>query len=472
MKTYVNEILAKVGQEVELKGWVHVRRDMGKIAFIDLRDSTGIVQVVLVPAELGQTAELMKELRPEYVVAVRGLVQERQEKNVNKDLATGKLEVLAKSLNIINRAETPPFEIANEDRQANEELRLQYRYLDLRHERLAKNMKTRSAVIRYVIDYLVDRGFTYLQTPMLSKSTPEGARDYLVPSRVHQGKFFALPQSPQQYKQLLMVAGFEKYFQIAPCFRDEDARADRSPGEFYQIDMETSFFTQNDILELTEGMFTTMVKKLFPEKHFTFSPWPRLKHDDVKKEYGTDKPDLRQDKNDPHELAFAWVIDFPLFTAQSQEDFFHGSGSAKWAPSHHMFTAPKEEDVALLDTDPGRAHSYQHDLVLNGLEVGGGSIRIHDPLVQQKIWDLIGFSAEQKEQFKHLIEAFKYGVPPHGGIAPGLDRLISILCNEQNIREVIAFPLTGDVRDPLMGAPSEVSAEQLDELGLAITKKK
>ncbi len=471
MKTYIQETVNKIGQEVILKGWVHRWRDLGKLAFADLRDSTGVAQVVFVPAELGSTADVMKEIKPEYVLEIRGLVQARGEKNINPDSPTGQIEILAKEIKIINSSALPPFEIENEERQANEELRLKYRYLDLRHERLAKNIKTRSAVIAYVIDYLTKQGFTYLQTPILSKSTPEGARDYLVPSRVHAGKFFALPQSPQQYKQLLMVAGFERYFQIAPCFRDEDARADRSPGEFYQIDIETSFFSQDDILALVEEMFTTMIEKLFPEKHFTFKPWPRLKYDDIMKEYNSDKPDLRKDKNDPNELAFAWVVDFPLFNEQKADDFFHGSGQSKWAPSHHMFTAPKEEDVALLDSEPGKVKSYQHDLVLNGLEVGGGSVRIHDAALQQKIWDLIGFSAEQKEQFKHLIEAFSYGVPPHGGIAPGLDRLVSILCGEKSIREVIAFPLMGDVRDPLMEAPSEVTAEQLAELSLQIVKK-
>ncbi|MFA6533734.1 MAG: amino acid--tRNA ligase-related protein [Patescibacteria group bacterium] len=472
MKTYINETLTKVGETVELKGWVHVKRDMGKISFIDLRDSTGIIQVVLVPGEMDESKDLVKELRPEFVVAIKGVVQERNAKSVNAEMPTGKIEVLAKNLVIINEAALAPFEINTEERQANEELRLKYRYLDLRHPRLAKNLQARSAVIRFVIDYLADQGFTYLQTPILSKSTPEGARDYLVPSRVHQGQFFALPQSPQQYKQLLMVAGFERYFQIAPCFRDEDARADRSPGEFYQLDIETSFFSQDEILQLVEGMFTTMIKKLFPEKHFTFSPWPRLKHDEVKAKYQSDKPDLRKDKNDPNELAFAWVVDFPLFTEQREDDFFHGSGAGKWAPSHHMFTRPKDEDLALLDKDPGKVHSYQHDLVLNGIEVGGGSVRIHDPKLQEKVWDLIGFTAAQKEQFKHLIEAFQYGVPPHGGIAPGLDRLVSLLCGEKNIREVIAFPLTGDCRDPLMEAPSAVTKEQLDELGIEIKKKK
>ncbi len=472
MKTYVIDTIDQVGQQVTLKGWVHVKRDMGKISFIELRDSTGIIQTVLVPAEMDDSFEIVKDIKPESVIALTGVVQERGEKNINPDMSTGKIELLVKQVELISQSATPPFEIENEDRQANEELRLQYRYLDLRHQRMADNIKQRSAIIAYIIEYLTKQGFTYLQTPILSKSTPEGARDYLVPSRVHHGTFFALPQSPQQYKQLLMVAGIEKYFQIAPCFRDEDARADRSPGEFYQLDMEMSFFSQEEILQLTENMFTTMVKQLFPDKTLTFEPWPRLSYDEVMEKYGTDKPDLRKNPADPNELAFAWVVDFPLFTEQSEDDFFHGSGKAQWAPSHHMFTAPKEEDVALLDTDPGQVRSYQHDLVLNGLEVGGGSVRIHDPAVQQQVWDLIGFTAEQKEQFSHLIEAFRYGAPPHGGIAPGLDRLVSILCGEKNIREVIAFPLTGDVRDPLMGAPTTVTDEQLDELGIEVKKSK
>lgn len=455
-----------------LKGWVNARRDMGKIAFIDLRDRAGIIQVVLAPEDLEEGAELMKEIRPEFVLAIEGIVQKRGPKQVNPNMETGTVEVLGKKLEIINKAKTPPFEIDKDTKEVSEEIRLKYRYLDLRSERMNRNIKNRAAMINYVIQYLTEKeNFTYLQTPILSKSTPEGARDYLVPSRVHPGKFFALPQSPQQYKQLLMVAGFERYFQIAPCFRDEDARADRSPGEFYQIDMEMSFMSQEEILNLVEKMFTTMIKELFPEKHFTFEPWPRLKYDEVMKKYKTDKPDLRKDKNDPNELAFAWVIDFPLFAEQKEDDFFHGSGESKWAPSHHMFTAPKEEDLPLLDSDPGKVKSYQHDLVLNGIEVGGGSVRIHDPEVQKKIWDLIGFSEKQKEQFKHLIEAFEYGVPPHGGIAPGFDRLVSILCNEKNIREVIAFPLTGDARDPMMEAPSEVTEEQLKEAHIKIREE-
>ena len=309
-----------------------------------------------------------------------------------------------------------------------------------------------------------------IQTPILSKSTPEGARDYLVPSRLHRGKFFALPQSPQQYKQLLMVAGFERYFQIAPCFRDEDARADRSPGEFYQVDMEMSFVTQDDILSLTENLFRTLVHELFPDKRITAEPFPRLRYADVIQQYGTDKPDLRKDKDDLNELAFAWVVDFPLFVKQSDEDHFYGAGKT-WAPSHHMFTAPHPEDVSLLNADPGRVRGLQHDLVLNGFEVGGGSIRIHDPKIQQKVFDLIGFTKEQKKQFEHMLTAFEYGVPPHGGIAPGLDRLIMILAGEKNLREVTAFPLTNDGRDPMMDSPSEVEQGQLDELGIQLKKK-
>jgi len=289
---------------------------------------------------------------------------------------------------------------------------------------------------------------------------------------LHPGKFFALPQSPQQYKQLLMVAGMEKYFQIAPCFRDEDPRADRAAGEFYQLDLEMSFVDQNDILTITEKLFTAMVKEIFPEKHLTQEPWPRLKYDEVMKKYNTDKPDLRKDKNNPNEVAFAWIIDFPLFIPQTKEDYFHGSGSAKFAPSHHMFTAPKNEDIPLLDSDPLKVKSYQHDLILNGYEVGGGSIRIHDPKIQSKIFDLIGFTEKQKKQFAHLLEAFQYGVPPHGGVAPGLDRLLMVLTNQPSLREVIAFPLTGDARDPMMDTPSEVTEKQLKELHIKIVKRK
>lgn len=471
MKNFVKETVNKqAGEEVILKGWVHVFRRMGKIAFIDLRDTTGIVQVVCVPAEMTEeSAKILDNIRPEFVVSIKGIVQERGAKQVREDQLTGKIEILAKDLEVLSESATPPFEIVNEDRQANEELRLKYRYLDLRHERMAGNIKMRHKVINYLRNFLSDRNFTEVQTPILSKSTPEGARDYLVPSRLHPGKFFALPQAPQQYKQLLMVAGLERYYQIAPCFRDEDARADRSPGEFYQLDMEMSFMSQSEIMDLVEEMFTTMVEKLFPEKKLTFKPWPRIDYDEAMEKYGSDKPDLRKDKNDPNELAFAWIVNFPLFAKQTDEDRFVGAGDT-WGPSHNMFTKPKEEDESLLDTDPGKVRSYQHDLALNGFEVGGGALRIHDTKMQEKIWDMIGFTDKQKEQFKHYFDAFKHGVPPHGGIAPGLDRLLMVLLGEKNLKEVTAFPLTSDGRDPMMDSPAEVSQEQLNELHLNIKK--
>ena len=469
MKTYIKEtIKKKIAEEVILKGWVHVFRRMGKIAFIDLRDSTGIVQVVCVPQEMDkESSKILNSIRPEYVVEIKGIIQAREEKQKREDQLTGQIEILAKELKVLAKAETPPFEIENEERQAKEELRLKYRYLDLRHERMSCNIKMRHKVIHFLRNYLTNDGFNEVQTPLLSKSTPEGARDYLVPSRLHKGKFFALPQAPQQYKQLLMIAGLEKYFQIAPCFRDEDARADRSPGEFYQLDMEISFMTQDEILTLTEKMFITMIAELFPEKKMSKKPWPRLDYDQVMKKYGTDKPDLRKDKNDKDELAFAWIINFPLVIKQTAEDNFIGAGKT-WGPAHNMFTLPKEEDLELLAKDPGKVKSYQHDLVLNGWEVGGGALRIQDMKLQEKIWDLIGFTKKQKEEFKHYFEAFKYGVPPHGGIALGLDRLLMIFLKEKSLKEVIAFPLTSDGQDPMMESPSEVSSEQLKELGLKI----
>ncbi len=465
-KTSVAATVAKVGERVTVKGWVQTRRDHGKIIFIDLRDSSGILQVVFEPS-FAEAHTLAMELRSEFVIAITGTVKARPEKLINPNITTGTVEMAGEELVIINRAETPPFELDKDTSAVNEETRLKYRYLDLRSERMATNLKLRHRCMLYVRNFLTEQGFTEIQTPILSKSTPEGARDYLVPSRLHPGKFFALPQSPQQYKQLLMVAGFEKYFQIAPCFRDEDARADRSPGEFYQIDMEMSFMPQDEILQLVETMFTGLVKALFPKKTFTQEPWPRLTYAEAMEKYGSDKPDLRKDKNNSDELAFTWVVDFPLFTPQSENDKFHGV-EATFAPSHHMFTAPKEADIPLLASEPLKVKSYQHDLALNGVEVGGGSIRIHDPKLQEKIFDLIGFTAEQKQQFSHLLEAFKYGVPPHGGIAPGFDRLMMMLTGEPGIKEIIAFPLTGDARDPLMDAPSVVAEKQLKDVHIKL----
>jgi len=406
--------------------------------------------------------------RQEYCVRVEGLVKERPKNMVNPNIPSGTVEVEVKKLTVLSPSGELPFPIDTDGYDINEEIRCTYRYLDLRRPRMTRNMKLRSQMTTFIRNYLVKEDFVEVETPILTKTTPEGARDFLVPSRLQPGKFYALPQSPQQYKQMLMVAGLERYFQFARCFRDEDPRKDRAYGEFTQLDMEMSFVSQNDILELAEAMFTKLIQTIFPEKHISASPWPRIPHKDAVKEYGSDKPDLRRDKNDKDELAFAWVIDFPLFTEQTKEDFYHGSGSAKFAPSHHMFTAPHPDDIPLLDTDPTKVRGLQHDLVLNGFEVGGGSIRIHQREVQEKVFDLIGFSKEQKAQFEHMLKAFTFGVPPHGGIAPGLDRLLFTILGEPSVREVMAFPTSASGQTSVMDAPSEATKEQLKELHIQV----
>ncbi len=469
-KTYHTKISDLIGENVILQGWVHAIRDMGKVLFLDLRDSTGIVQVVFAPRDTDEDVrELVKSVRPEYVVEIHGIVQKRAPKQVNPELKTGTVEVLAKQMSILNSSKTPPFELDKDTQAINDELRLKYRYLDLRTERMLRNLTMRHKVFLYIRNYLSTRGFLEVNTPILTKSTPEGARDYLVPSRVHKGKFFALPQSPQQYKQLLMVAGIEKYFQIAPCFRDEDSRADRSPADFYQVDIEMSFIQPEDIMNLVEDMFSALIGELFPTKHITQIPWPHISWHDSMEKYGNDKPDIRKDKNDSNELGFSWIVDWPMFQEQKADDFFHGVGK-KIAPMHHMFVLPREEDLSLLDSDPLKVTSTQYDLALNGYELSSGSLRIHDPKIQEKVFDIIGFTKEDTKNFQHLLTAFEYGVPPHGGIAPGLDRFLQILLGEKGVREVIAFPLSGDVRDPLMGAPSTVTQEQLNELGIELKK--
>lgn len=461
-KLFIEDSPAHIGKTVDLYGWVDTKRDHKKIVFIDLRDRTGKVQVV--------GGEALKAVSPEDVVMIKGLIKERPPKLVNPKMKTGTIEVEALEVKIISKAEPLPIPIDNDGYDIDEEIRLKYRYLDIRRERMTRNLVIKSKTTTFIRNFLNKENFVEVETPILTKTTPEGARDFLVPSRLQKGKFYALPQSPQQYKQLLMVAGIERYFQIARCFRDEDPRKDRAYGEFNQLDMEMSFVEQNDIIELTERMFTALVKEVFPEKKIQQSPWPRIPHKEAMEKYGSDKPDLRKDKNDPNELAFAWTVDFPLFTEQSEADYFHGSGAAKFAPSHHMFTAPHPDDVPLLETNPMKVRGLQHDLVLNGYEVGGGSIRIHDPVVQQKVFDLIGFSTEQKQQFNHMLTAFTYGVPPHGGIAPGLDRLLFVLLGEPSIREVTAFPATSGGKTAVMEAPSEAAPEQLKELGIKTVK--
>lgn len=462
MRTLAKEAVGKVGEEITLKGWILSRRDHGKIMFLDLRDRSGVVQVV--------GTKTLGDARPEDVVEITGLVKKRPDSMINPKMETGTIEVECVTLAIISKARELPFPIDTDGYEVNEEIRSKFRYLDLRRPRMNRNIRLRSKVVGFIRNFLLNRDFVEIETPVLTKTTPEGARDFLVPSRLQHGKFYALPQSPQQYKQLLMVSGMERYFQIARCFRDEDPRRDRAYGEFTQLDLEMSFVSQEDLLQLTEELFSTVVKLLFPEKHISVSPWPRLSHRQVMEKYGTDKPDLRRDKSDKDELAFSWTLDFPLFTEQSEEDFYYGSGKAKFAPSHHMFTAPHPDDVPLLDTDPMKVRGLQHDLVLNGFEVGGGSIRIHQPDVQAKVFDLIGFSEEQKREFSHMLTAFSYGVPPHGGIAPGIDRFLMAVLGEPSVREVMAFPTSANGTTSVMEAPSSATAEQLTELGIAVSR--
>lgn len=454
VRTSIAETAAKSGQEVTVYGWVHIRRDHGKLIFIDLRDRTGLLQVVFLPQHPAH--EIAKNLRNEFVVRITGKINDRPEKLINDKIPTGRIELEAMDLEIISEAKTPPFEINQDTSAVNEELRLKYRYLDLRSERMAQNLRMRDQVITFFREYMHRHDFLEVETPILMKGTPEGSREYMVPARLHPGKFYVLPQSPQQFKQLLMVGGIERYFQIARCFRDEDQRGDRQP-EFTQLDFEMSFVSQEDILQFTEAMFIALVEQLFPEKKISSRPFPRLSYAESMEKYGSDKPDLRVDKNDPNELAFVWVIDFPMF--EKNED-------GEIAAMHHPFCAVKDEDTAKFmsgdDLLSIRANAY--DLVLNGYELSSGSIRIHQREMQKRIFDLLGISEEEQEaRFGHMLEAFEYGTPPHGGFAPGIDRIIMLLAGEPNIREVIAFPKTGDARDPMMDAPSSVSSKSLQE---------
>jgi aspartyl-tRNA synthetase len=571
----------QVGQHVTLAGWLHRYRSHGGVLFVNLRDRSGIVQVTFDHKVAPQATAVAEEARAEWVLQIEGTVRRRPPGTENPDMPTGEIEVLADKVNVLNRAKTPPFYIDHEAGEA-EALRLKYRYLDLRRERMQRNMILRHRVVSFIRGFLTERGFVEIETPILTKSTPEGARDYLVPSRIHAGNFYALPQSPQQLKQLLMVAGFERYFQIARCFRDEDSRGDRQP-EFTQLDLEMSFVEREDILKLAEELCTRLIKEI-SDKKLLFEPFPRLSYREAVERFGKDNPDLRfgmelvdigdlvenagygvfsqavgeggqvkglraeglggysrkqidgltelvqtygarglawlavqeegvrssfakfleegcvaaiierlggrpgdlllfvADKpaivaealgrlrvelgdrlglRDDSVLAMAWVTDFPLFGWNEDEQ--------RWDPSHHMFTSPMPEDVPLLDTDPGAARGQQYDLVCNNYEIGGGSIRIHRREIQEKVFELIGLDVEDaKQQFGHMLEAFEYGTPPHGGIAPGIDRLVMLLAGEPNIREVMAFPKTQSAADLMVGAPSPVSEQQLRDLHIQL----
>ncbi len=459
-RIFIDQTPQQVGSEVTLYGWVGARRDMGKLIFIDLRDRTGFLQVVFLPG----AAELLAQanaLRPEFCVKITGQVNARPEKMRNDKIVTGGIEMVATGLEILNESKTPPFEIDKDTRVVNEELRLQYRYLDLRSERMTKNMVLRTKAADAFRTYLKANRFLELETPMLVKGTPEGAREFVVPARQHPGKFYVLPQSPQQFKQLAMVAGLDRYFQVARCFRDEDQRGDRQP-EFTQIDLEMSFVEREDVMSLMEAMIVEIVKECSPEKRIQQIPFPRLSYKEAMEKYGTDRPDIREDRNDPNLFAFCWVVDFP---------FFEKTDDGGWTFTHNPFSRamPEHREWLMNKEKIGEILTSQYDIVLNGFEIGGGSIRNYEPLALQRVFEVMGFDEETiKSKFGHMLEAFEYGAPPHGGLAFGFDRLVMLMADEPNIREVIAFPKTGDARDPMMGAPAEVAASALAEVHVQV----
>lgn len=459
-RTLITDTKDKSGEKISVSGWVSVVRSHGKILFFDLRDRSGVIQVVFTP-DKADVYNLAKEVRPEWVVTITGTIVARPEKMVNDKLETGKIELPADELIILSKAKTLPLSIDGDGMDIGEEVRMKYRYLDLRRGRLRNNLVMWHKMSQFIRNYLENENFIEIETPILTKSTPEGARDYVVPSRVQPGSFYALPQSPQQYKQLLMVAGMEKYFQLARCFRDEDQRGDRQP-EFTQLDMEMSFVEREDLMELNERLLIALVTELFPQKTIQEIPFPRITYKEAMEKYGTDRPDIRKDKNDPNLLAFCWVIDFP---------FFEKTEEGGWTFTHNPFSSPKPEfmDDLLAKRNIENILTTQYDVALNGSEIGGGSIRNHRPEGLEAVFEIMGYEQERiNKNFGHMLEAFEYGAPPHGGIAWGLDRLVCLLTNEPNIREIRAFPKSGDGRDFMMDAPSEISKEQLKELKLEV----
>lgn len=480
-RIYIKNLHEHQSEMVTIKCWVDVARDQGKMAFFDFRDASGKVQGVVFGKP--EVLEVAKTLRPEWVVAVTGVVNDRNDKSAKEFKAnndeTGKRDFFVKDVEleitgfeILNKAETPVFEITESTVDTNEEVRLKNRYLDLRTERMHNNMKMRHKVAKLCRDYLDEKDFLELETPILTKSTPEGARDYMVPSRLSPHHFYALPQSPQQYKQLLMASGMERYFQFARCMRDEDLRGDRQP-EFTQLDIEMSFVSEEDIMQINEELLIKIVTELYPEKKIQQIPFPRIPYAEAMEKYGNDRPDIREDKDDENLLAFCWIVDFPFFEKTAESDDPQAQG--EWTFTHNPFSLSKPEHIENLKNKEsiGEIIAAQYDICLNGFEIGGGSVRAHDPEVLRSILSILGHSDEKiEENFGHMLKALGSGTPPHGGIAWGFDRLMMILQNERTIREVIAFPKNGEGRDPMMEAPSLVSQSQLDELYIALQPKK
>ncbi len=468
-RTYIKDISSAVGSEVIVKAWVDVRRDQGKMVFLDLRDVTGKVQGVVLPNHT-EALEVAQRLRTEWVVEVKAQVNKRPERNIKAGVLNGDVELEVLAIAVLNEATTPAFDLSTDGYEVGEEVRLEKKYLDLRRARLQRNVQMRHKVIKLVRDELDKQNFFEIETPLLTNPTPEGSRSYLVPSRLWQGSFYALPQSPQQYKQLLMSSGFERYFQIAKCMRDEDTRGDRQP-EFTQMDLEMSFVEREDVMKVNEDLLVKIVTTLFPEKRIQQLPFPRFTYKKVMEKYNSDKPDIREDKNDPNLLAFCWVTDFPAFE-KTGEDNVDDTGA--WTFTHNPFTGVLDEykNDLLEKKNIENIISTQYDVALNGYEIGGGGIRLHDPVLLRRVFEIMGYSDERIESnFGHMLEALGSGTPPHGGIAWGLDRFLMILLNEPNIREVMAFPKTGEGRDLLMQAPSPATSKILRELGIEVKKK-
>lgn len=465
-RTHIKNLSQKKGETVTINCWIDVRRDQGKMAFFDFRDASGSVQGIVFGKP--EVLEVAKTLRPEWVVAVQGIVNERPEKMRKEGVVNGDIEIEITGFEVLNEATTPVFEVNESTQDINEEVRLKNRYLDLRTKRMHDNMVMRHKVAKLCRDYLDSNDFLEIETPILTKSTPEGARDYVVPSRLSPHQFYALPQSPQQYKQLLMSAGMERYFQFARCMRDEDLRGDRQP-EFTQLDMEMSFVSEEDIMRINEELLIKIVETLYPEKRIQQVPFPRISYKEAMEKYGNDRPDIREDKDDLNLLAFCWIVDFPFFEKTANSDDPQAQG--EWTFTHNPFSLSKPEHVENLKEQKniGDIVAAQYDIVLNGFEIGGGSVRAHNPEVLRSILGILGHSQEAIEKnFGHMLTALGSGTPPHAGIAWGFDRLMMILQNEKTIREVIAFPKNGEGRDPMMESPSSVPQAQLDELHISL----
>lgn len=461
-RTLIRDLHAHIDAEVCIKGWVDVARDQGKMAFFDFRDHTGKVQgVVFGKPELLLVAQ---ELRQEWVVSVTGKVNKRPEKMVNADTQNGDIELEITDIEVLNKSATPPFPINEDTSDKDEEVRLKYRHLDLRSDRMQKNIRTRSEFVSKCRNYLFNEEFVEIETPLLTESTPEGSRDFVVPSRHHPGKFYALPQSPQQYKQLLMVGGFNRYMQIARAIRDEDLRADRG-YEHTQIDIEMSFVKRDDVMHMVENMITETVESM----GYTIKqkPFPRVTYAESMEKYGADKFDMRTEEDKKNGiLAYAWVIDFP---------FFEKTDKGTWTFTHNPFSMPKEEHIEWLlkGENIDQILTTQYDIVCNGFEAGGGSIRAHKPEILEAVYKVMGNTKEEtEEKIGHILDAFRYGVPPHGGIALGVERNVMNLTGEAYLREVQAFPMTRKGQTAVMNAPKPLSVDQLLELGITVTKKK